>query len=212
MRLQPYLTITATILSIFSVWSFPTSAQETDLDSLCPKFPLNPRCENYQPANGEEVKDPETGFPVVNVVSLPTEDVPWSTPVIVQDVFSGEYLAVFDKNFRGSFLFGNYEDGLISIWTPEYVQIFAYNTQRISSSRVRRFLSTTNFEMKIGEEIFVLSGNNGRYPISSELASALRNAPEENTLVRVTLADVGVTIIHEIGTGTVNSWRQVYKN
>lgn len=64
MNLQPDVIKTATIFSLFSLCCFPISAQEIDFDSLCPKFPLNPRCENYQPSNGESAKDPETGFPL----------------------------------------------------------------------------------------------------------------------------------------------------
>lgn len=67
----------------------------------------------------------------------------------------------------------------------------------------------TGLSVKVGERVFQLENKNGQFPISSELAAALKTAPEQNVQLRAT-ADNGEIVDSSIGQGTIRAWRSIY--
>lgn len=92
--------------------------------------------------------------------------------------------------------FGHYypfDDGF-----PDSVCIVSSGTEKI-----------TGLSVKVGERVFQLENKNGQFPISSELAAALKTAPEQNVQLRAT-ADNGEIVDSSIGQGTIRAWRSIY--
>jgi hypothetical protein len=67
----------------------------------------------------------------------------------------------------------------------------------------------TGLSVKVGERVFQLENKDGQFPISSELAAALKTAPEQNVQLRAT-ADNGEIVDSPIGQGTIRAWRSIY--
>lgn len=65
------------------------------------------------------------------------------------------------------------------------------------------------FSVKVGDRVFQVKGSNNQFPVSAALATALKNAAEETTKVRL-VADNGEVIDSEIGKATVRAWKSVY--
>jgi hypothetical protein len=63
--------------------------------------------------------------------------------------------------------------------------------------------------VKVGEQIFQLQNQDGQFPISAKLATALKAAPEKDVKLRIT-ADNGEVVDSAIGQGTVKAWRSIY--
>jgi hypothetical protein len=200
---------------------FPAAAKaEPDLNQLCTRFPSNSQCEGYIPptADGEAGRDRATGYAVLNTGDWRTSDnVPFSEPVIINDPFDGDYLAVIDKNFSGNMMFGGQQAGVITNWSENYIRVYAYSIQKPCSgidlfcppsTTVRE---TSGLEIKVGDEVFRLEGTDGNFPVSAELAVALRNAPPGQALTRITLEGSGGQIVNDIGAGTTEAWHIVYQ-
>ncbi|MBW4419967.1 MAG: hypothetical protein KME13_12160 [Myxacorys californica WJT36-NPBG1] len=66
----------------------------------------------------------------------------------------------------------------------------------------------TELSVKAGDRVFQLQNKNGQFPINPELATALRNAPQ-NVQLRA-IADNGEVVDSAIGQGTVKAWRSIY--
>lgn len=67
----------------------------------------------------------------------------------------------------------------------------------------------TGLSVKVGEQVFRLANQNGQFPISAELATALKSAPEQNVQLRAT-ADNGEIVDSAIGVGTIRAWKRIY--
>lgn len=67
----------------------------------------------------------------------------------------------------------------------------------------------TGLSVKVGERVFRLENKNGQFPISSELSSALKVAPEQNVQLRAT-AENGEVVDSAIGRGTIRAWKTIY--
>lgn len=201
-------------LTFISAGEITPASASTDLDELCAKFPLNSQCDGYVAPSDEEGEEGE--YQVINTGDWRSSgDIPFSKPVIVRDAFDGDYLAVIDKNFSGNLRFGQYQEGVITNWSEDYIRVFAYATQRICGAWRCRDVSesreTNRMEVKIGDEVFRMEGENGNFPVSSELAAALRNAPAGQAIMRISLEGLGSEIVNDIGAGTVEAWRIVYQ-
>jgi len=156
-------------------------------------------------------------YRVVNAGDWRSADanVPWSTPVIVRDDFDGDYLAVFDKNYQSNF-FSNSEHGIVSNWSRRELRVFAYDSVSICSgffcNKKIEVRETQSIAIKAGDEVFRLEGKDGNYPISEELAAALRDAPPGETKIKVKLEGFGEAITSDIGKHTVSAWKTVYQD
>ncbi|MEH2248521.1 hypothetical protein [Nostoc sp.] len=164
-------------------------------------------------------------LPVVKSAGLsPDMDVPWSKPVRIVDPFEGQFLGVFDRNSLGGYLYREDSKQVISLWTPSSIRVLVtVNLDQASSSfytagRVyprgdyHRFVTTKKVDkllLKVREKIFQLNGSTGTFAVSQELATALKNAPDENLDIRLVL-EGGQTVDSEIGKETVKSWRKIY--
>lgn len=164
-------------------------------------------------------------FPVVKSAGLsPDMDVPWSKPVRIVDPFEGEFLGVFDRNSLGGHLFHEDSEQVISLWTPSNIRVLVtVNFEQARSSfytagRVyprpdyRRFVTTKKVDkllLKVRQKVFKLDGSTGTFAVSQELATALKNAPDENLDTRLVL-EGGQSVDSEIGKETVKAWRKIY--
>ncbi|MHC5599355.1 MAG: hypothetical protein ACYTXC_26025 [Nostoc sp.] len=163
-------------------------------------------------------------LPVVKSAGLsPDMDVPWSKPVRIVDPFEGEFLGVFDRNSFGGYLFHQGSKQVISLWTASSIRVLVTgNFDRASSSfyiagRVYprpNYVNVTTKKverllLKVREKVFKLDGSNGTFPVSQELATALKNAPDDNLDIRLVL-EGGQTVDSKIGKGTVKAWGSIY--
>jgi hypothetical protein len=164
-------------------------------------------------------------LPVVKSAGLsPDMDVPWSKAVRIVDPFEGEFLGVFDRNSLGGYLYREGSKQVISLWTPSSIRVLVtVNSGQAMSSFYTagyvyprpdfiRFVTTKKVDkilLKVREKVFKLDGSTGSFAVSQELATALKNAPDENLNIRLIL-EGGQTVDSEIGKGTVKGWRSIY--
>ena len=87
------------------------------------------------------------------------------------------------KTSRARLLFGTYQEGVITNWSENYIRVYAYAIKKPCSG-LSFFCPPTvtvrtirSFEVKVGDEVFRLEGENGNFDVTPELAIALRNAP-----------------------------------
>ncbi len=167
-----------------------------------------------------------SNLPVVKSAGLsPDMNVPWSKPVRILDPFEGEFVGVFDRNYLGGYLYRNNSKQVITLWTPSSVRLLVtVNSGQARSSFYTaghlyprpdylRFVTTQKVDkllIKVREQVFQLDGSTGTFVVSQELATALKNAPDENLDIRLVL-EGGQTIDSEIGKGTVQAWRSIYQ-
>lgn len=164
-------------------------------------------------------------LPVVRSTALGTNiDVPWSEPVRIVDPFEGEGVGIFDKNyFYKRLLNTNARVQVISLWQPDSIRLLlAYSDRDCLSGDAfyptligreclvsNAALQVSNLSIKIGDRVFRLEGENSRFPVSDELARALKSSPTGNVKIRL-VTESGATIDSEIGKGTVQSWKAIY--
>lgn len=165
-------------------------------------------------------------LPIVRSAALdPGIDVPWSQPVKIVDPFEGEYVGIFDKNFfYRRILNSNARVQVVSLWRNDSVRfLLAYSDRdcgfghswfdhRISREclAANAALRIANLYIKVGDRVFQLEGNNSRFRVNRDLASALRNSPSENINIRL-VTESGETVDSEIGKSTVAAWKEIYQ-
>ncbi|WP_234017262.1 hypothetical protein [Nostoc sp. 'Lobaria pulmonaria (5183) cyanobiont'] len=171
------------------------------------------------------VAQASSDLPMVKSAGLsPDMDVPWSKAVRIVDPFEGEFVGVFDRNSLGGHLYREGSKQVISLWTPSSIRVLVtVNSDQAKSSfdiagRVYprpdyfRFATTKKVDkllLKVREKVFQLDGSTGTFAVSKELATALKNAPNENLDIRLVL-EGGQTVDSEIGKETVKAWRTIY--
>ncbi|MFN6485788.1 MULTISPECIES: hypothetical protein [unclassified Nostoc] len=164
-------------------------------------------------------------LPVVKSAGLsPDMDVPWSKTVRIVDPFEGEFFGVFDRNSLGGYLFREGSTQVISLWTPSSIRVLVtVNSGQASSSFYTaghiyprpdflRFVTSKKVDkllLKVRGKVFKLDGSTGTFGVSRELATALKNAPDDNLDIRLVL-EGGQTVDSKIGKGTVKAWRNIY--
>ncbi|MEH2071900.1 MAG: hypothetical protein V7K47_27750 [Nostoc sp.] len=167
-----------------------------------------------------------TNLQVVKSAGLsPDMNVPWSKPVKIVDPFEGELFGVFDRNYLGGYLYRSGSKQVISLWTPSSIRLLVtVNYDRASSSFYTagniyyprpdyvRFVTTKKVDkllLKVRGQVFQLDSSTGTFAVNKELATALKNAPDENLDIRLVL-EGGQTVDSEIGKQTVKAWRSIY--
>ncbi len=141
--------------------------------------------------------------------------IPWSTPVLVRDDFDGDYLAVFDRNYQGGGMMSEHETGIISNWSRGFLRIYAYDKVNICTFLCKSVESTRDTQqvsIKAGKQIFRLTGKDGNYGITEEIAAALRDAPSGETKIKIKFEGSGVDVVSNIGDKTVAAWKVVYQD
>lgn len=156
-------------------------------------------------------------YPVINSFDWRTLDpnkIPWSQPVTVNDPFDGNYLAVFDRNYKDLAIGGR--ASIVSEWSRQFIKVYGF----IGVTNCGAFLicgarladaPAVYLEIKVGRQVFRLEPNGaGTFPVSNQLVAALAQAPASDALIRVTLDGVNQPITSAIGAGTVKAWKVVY--
>lgn len=164
-------------------------------------------------------------LPIVRSAALGTNiDVPWSQPVKIVDPFEGEGVGIFDKNyFYKRLLNTNTRVQVISLWQRESIRLLlAYSDRNCISGysfyptlsgrdclATNAALNVTNLFIKIGDRVFRLQGQNGKFQVSDQLAAALKKSPTQNVSIRL-VTESGETVDSEVGKGTVQGWKAIY--
>ncbi len=170
--------------------------------------------------------DPVSGKSSINMKDVPIvgggdwrsekANIPWSIPVLVRDEFDGDYLAVLDRNYQKNVL-TNEESGIISNWSQNYLRIYSYTAIKrcnglfCSKSQVAT-RETTKVAIKAGDKVFRLTGENGNFKLTPDMAYALKNTPAGEAKIKVQFEGSGVEVVSDIGPGTVKSWQTVYQD
>ncbi|MFN6460452.1 MAG: hypothetical protein RMZ41_001210 [Nostoc sp. DedVER02] len=187
---------------------------------------LSPKvCAAFNVQEVASLAQASSNLPVVKSAGLsPDMDVPWSKAVRIVDPFEGEFLGVFDRNSLGGYLYREGSTQVLSLWTPSSIRVLVtlnsgqamssfYTAGRVySRPDFIRFVTTKKVGkllVKVREKVFQLDGSTGAFPVNKELATALKNAPDENLNIRLIL-EGGQTVDSEIGKGTVKAWRSIY--
>jgi len=151
-------------------------------------------------------------------------DIPWSQVVQIQDPFEGDFLGIFDRNFfYRSFLNRSTRVDVVSLWNSQSVRILLAYTDNDCLSETSLSLGSlassciipnnsqnvVELLIKIDQQIFRLQRKDNSFPISDDLAVALKNAPNENVAIRL-ITKNGNSIDSEIGKKTVEAWKSLY--
>lgn len=175
-----------------------------------------------------EIEKVNPRFPVLNIDDWrKSQKIPWSVPVIINDPFDGKYLAVFDRNYKDG-------SGVITNWSRNCIRTVVYQDIPYYSRRLGNIAYYNGFshsipgyrrdlpvaltitaeaktlEIRLGNQIFRLSGQNGNFLVDNKMAAALRNAPDEKAIIRITLEGSGASIVSDVGSTTVKAWKSVY--
>lgn len=142
-----------------------------------------------------------------------SQNIPYSQPVVINDPFDGDYLAVIDHNFSGDLFLYGVKSGVVTNWSEDFIRVYSYVEEscgRLFCANNVRIHESNSLEIKIGEEVFRLTGTNGNFEVSPELASALGSAPAGPALTRLRFEESGETLTNEIGSETTAAWHVVY--
>jgi len=142
----------------------------------------------------------------------PSNDLPFSQAMAMNDPVTGQSVAVLDQNFipGGSKVFSSW--GRYGITIGGY---WFYRTGGGFSTPIGTFIP---FEADIlwisdGSSFLVIKGCNGRFSVTKEVAEALRNYQSgKNGYIRFSTEGTGSAILSEIGKDTVAAWKKVYAN
>ena len=204
--------------SISQNWIFRRSLKRQAIELCCTSLAIATVYISIPTAVSKEL-------PIVRSAALdPGIDVPWSQPVRIIDPFEGEYVGIFDKNFfYRRILNTNARVQVVSLWRSDSVRfLLAYSDRdcgfghaffdhRISRDclTANAALGIANLYIKVGDRVFQIEGDNSRFPVNPNLATALKNSPSENIDIRL-VTESGEIIDSEIGKSTVAAWREIY--
>ncbi len=189
----------------------PIRASESELGVSCQSFSQNSTSGSTVRTitnTNNQLGKVNPNFPVLNSDDWRREPkIPWSVPVVVKDPFDGEYLTVFDRNFRDG-------AGVITNWSRNCIRTVVYENIQYYGGYFGGVQTVTaqaqTLEIKIGDQIFQLKGEDGNFPVDNKLAAALRDAPSGKAIIRITLEGSGASIVSDIGAKTVKAWKSVY--
>jgi hypothetical protein len=144
---------------------------------------------------------------------FPSNDLPFSQALALNDPVTGQSVAVLDQNFipGGS--------KVSSSWGRYGISVGGYWLLRAGGGFGSAPIGTLiPFEADIlwisaGDSFLVIKGCNGRFSVTSEVAAALRSYPEgKNGYIRFSTEGTGSAVLSEIGKDTVAAWKKVYAN
>ncbi|MDX2096825.1 MAG: hypothetical protein SFW36_03545 [Leptolyngbyaceae cyanobacterium bins.59] len=165
------------------------------------------------------------GFAVQPAPINQDASVSWSS--VINDPFDGR--VVYDKNFGDGFAFVSSwsMQGIRATYTTYWSTVVGYRTvwrtRTVSDGHNKRRevnypVQEPIYESRSRKEspqaiLFAISGQVYTYEggsVTPELATALSNAPRGNMRIRLRWAD-GRTTDLEIGAGTVESWKSIFR-
>lgn len=166
-----------------------------------------------------------TDLRIVDSAALGTRrNLPWSELVEINDPFEGKFVGVFDRHyFNDRFLNTTARIEVQSLWSRESIRFlliirdrdclsrsFHYGVSSVlSCSELSNARNIIELFIKINDDVLQVAGQNSTFPVSEELAQALKNAPDARISIRL-VTQSGETIDSEIGQGTVEVWRRLY--
>jgi hypothetical protein len=178
--------------------------------SLLPVVCLNPEW-----VSAAETAKQSENFPSVNEKDWRSQSfsqIPLSVPVLVRDEFNGNYLAVFDRNYQGDYFWTEREAGVMTMWSKQTIKAYFYQRNKSPANEEQMIImETENLDLKLGDRVFKLTGKNGIFSVSSELATALQNVTSKQAKMRIIIRDNGQNYDSEIGEKTIDAWKVVYK-
>ena len=135
----------------------------------------------------------------------PAKDIPWSETKVLEDPVIGERIGVLDRNYipNASRIHTGWFRNLI------VAEGIDYNPQL----GVTRRYEFDVMMIPSGDSYFVLRGCDGRFPVTEELANALKTQPPgKNVFIKLYAEGFGGGILNQIGAGTVKEWGKIYAN
>ena len=135
----------------------------------------------------------------------PAKDIPWSESKVLEDPVIGERVGVLDRNYipNASRIHTGWFRNLI------VAEGIDYNPQL----GVTRRYEFDVMMIPAGDSYFVLRGCDGRFPVTEELADALKaQPPGKNVFIKLYAEGFGGGILNQIGAGTVKEWAKIYAN
>jgi hypothetical protein len=133
---------------------------------------------------------------------------PWSEPVIIQDEFEGDYLAVLDHDYS---IYGlSYEKGIITNWSRDRLQVLIYEGENAATSSYQT-LEVASVELTLNQQVFHLKGRLNQFPLPEAVVQSLGSPPTTSPTISYRNAD-GDVVTHVIGEGTVNVWPLIYSD
>lgn len=150
---------------------------------------------------------------------------PWSEPVMVEDEFEGNYLAVLDRH-KLSNKFMGMSSGIISEWSNKHIKVDFYTyvkdglTNLFTGTQIN-VIPAKNISIKIGEQIFELTGDNGNFPITEEIIQAMKNTSDSAVKIKVVPVNEGgdgmlgasyglKETVFDLKQETIDTWKVVY--
>jgi hypothetical protein len=138
--------------------------------------------------------------------------IPLSVPVIVRDEFNGDYVAVFDRNYQGDYFWTEQEAGVMTMWSKQTIKAYFYQRNKSPANEEQMtILETENLDLKLGDRVFKLTGKNGIFSVSGELAQALSNVTPKQAKMRIIIRDSGQNYDSDLGEKTIEAWKVVYR-
>ena len=144
----------------------------------------------------------------------PSNDLPWSSAIAINDPVTGQSVGVLDQNFvpGGS--------KVVSSWGRYSIAVSGYWLYRTGGGPFQGDPVATfvPFEADIlwisdGESFLIVKGCNGVFTVTPEIANALANQqPTKNAYIRFSTEEGGGSYLSQIGIETVKSWKKVYAN
>ena len=142
----------------------------------------------------------------------PSNDLPWSTAIAINDPVTGQSVGVLDQNFipGGS--------KVISSWSRYSISVDGYWLFRTGGGAFQGPAVATfvPFEADIlwipdGDSFLIVKGCNGIFSVTPEIAKALANQPpKKNAYIRFSTEETGGSYLSQIGESTVTAWKKVY--
>ena len=152
---------------------------------------------------------------------------PWSEVVMVEDDFEGNYVAVLDREKISNKFIGT-SSGIVSEWSQKNIKVNFYTyaqdgVTNLFTGKNVNVIPAQSILLKIGEEIFELTGSNGTFPITEEIINAARNASAGEVKIKVIptngsgndLLSAAYNLketVFEIKEETIDAWKIVYDN
>jgi hypothetical protein len=178
---------------------------------------------SWAQSGNNEIAKASSDIPIVKSAALhPNLSVPWSKPVQVVDPFEGQFLAVFDRDYVGGRYGGDRK--VISAWSRDKVQILL-NVRQERCDGFYSWRSHSSFGssclgidiprtvktalLKVGGQVLTLTGDNGKFVVDAATAASLKNAPEEDIILRL-VVEGGESVDSKIDKRTVKAWRSIY--
>ena len=192
----------ASSLALLSVWPSQAFSQDNE-NTLCRV--RKPGVEKFRKQTVADGYDNVETYLLDSDFRSPSRKIPWSETKVLEDPVVGSTVGVLDRNYipNGS-----------RIHTAWYRDIIIATGLDINPQLgVTRIYEYDVMMIPAGDSYFVLRGCNGRFPVSEELAEALRGQiPGKNIFIKLYAEGFGGGVLSTIGEGTVAEWKKVYAN